>query len=202
MSVLARPQPSRIELIRLRRQLASIQRLRRVVEDARNSTIQRLKGVIAELEALRGELGPQFAEVSRLFRTAVAKMGDEKAEALAQLTPKESSVRIVDRGLFYGVEPERIVVTPVHSLASDPEELDEALTRARELLPRLIEYADRLTTFFVLLRRVSDYQRMLNAFDNVVIPRLKEMIAQIRLALDEREREELAKRHVMTKTQS
>ena len=200
MSVLARPQPSRIELIRLRRQLVSIQRLRRVIEDARNSTIQRLKGIITELEAMRGELAPQFAEISRLFKVAVAKMGIERADIMALLVPKESSVRIVDRGLFYGLELEKVSTAPTYSLMGDPVELDEAITRARELAPKLIEYADRLTTFFVLLRRVAEYQRMLNALDNVVIPRLRELIAQIRLMLDEQEREEFARRHVITKT--
>jgi len=191
-----RSPPSRLELIRLRRQLALFRRIRKTLEDARNSTIQRIRALIADLEKLRREIADGFTEVADNYKIAVAKSGIDRINALAELAPKTVEAKLVDRGTHIGLEIKNFVNYPVYSVISEAAELDVALSKMKQLLQRLVEFAEKETLFYTLLNRVKEIQRMINAIDYVIIPRIEENIRFIRLTLDEREREELIRRKI------
>lgn len=193
-----RPPPSRLELIRLRRQLTLFLRIKKTLEDARNSTIQRIRAIIADLEKLRREIAENFAEIAENFKTAVAKSGIDRVETIAKLTPKTVKINLVNRGTHIGLEVNNYTTHPVYSVVAEAAELDVALVKMRELLPKLIEFAEKETLFYTLLNRVREYQRMINAIDYVVVPRIRENIQYIRLALEEGEREEFIRRKIIT----
>jgi V/A-type H+-transporting ATPase subunit D len=192
-----KPPPSRLELIRLRRQLALFLRMKKTLEDARNSTIQRIRALVADLERLRREIADGFVEVADNFKIAVAKSGIDKIENIAELTPKTVRVELVNRGTHIGLEVSNYVTYPTYSIATEAAELDVALVKMRELLTKLIEFAEKETLFYTLLNRVREYQRMINAIDYVVIPRIRENMQYIRLALEEGEREEFIRRKII-----
>jgi V/A-type H+-transporting ATPase subunit D len=192
-----KPPPSRLELIRLRRQLALFLRMKKTLEDARNSTIQRIRALVADLERLRREIADGFVEVADNFKIAVAKSGIDKIENIAELTPKTVRVGLVNRGTHIGLEVSNYVTYPTYSIATEAAELDVALVKMRELLTKLIEFAEKETLFYTLLNRVREYQRMINAIDYVVIPRIRENVQYIRLALEEGEREEFIRRKII-----
>ncbi len=193
-----KPPPSRLELIRLRRQLAFFQRMKKTLEDARNSTIQRIRALVADLERLRREIADGFIDVADNFKIAVAKSGIDKIESIAELTPKTAKVELVNRGTHIGLEVSNYVTYPTYSIATEAAELDVALVKMRELLAKLIEFAEKETLFYTLLNRVREYQRMINAIDYVVIPRIRDNIQYIRLTLEEGEREEFIRRKIIT----
>jgi V/A-type H+-transporting ATPase subunit D len=193
-----KPPPSRLELIRLRRQLALFLRMKKTLEDARNSTIQRIRALVADLERLRREIADGFVEVADNFKIAVAKSGIDKIENIAELTPKTVRVELVNRGTHIGLEVSNYVTYPTYSIATEAAELDVALVKMRELLIKLIEFAEKETLFYTLLNKVREYQRMINAIDYVVIPRIRENMQYIRLALEEGEREEFIRRKIIT----
>jgi len=138
-----KPPPSRLELIRLRRQLALFQRMKKTLEDARNSTIQRIRALVADLERLRREIADGFVEVADNFKIAVAKSGIDKIENIAELTPKTVRVELVNRGTHIGLEVSNYVTYPTYSIATEAAELDIALVKMRELLTKLIEFAEK-----------------------------------------------------------
>ncbi|MEM4755265.1 V-type ATP synthase subunit D, partial [Pyrobaculum sp.] len=179
-----------------RRQLALFQRIRKTLEDARNSTVQRIRALIVDLERLRREIADSFVDVAENFKIAVAKSGIDKIENIAELTPKTVKVSLVNRGTHIGLEVTNFVTYPTYSIASEAAELDVALTKMRSLLQKLIEFAEKETLFYTLLNRVREYQRMINAIDYVVVPRIKENMQYIRLALEEGEREEFIRRKI------
>ncbi|MFN7105701.1 MAG: V-type ATP synthase subunit D [Pyrobaculum sp.] len=193
-----RPPPSRLVLIRLRRQMALFKRIRKTLEDARNSTIQRIRVLITDLEKLRREIAEGFLDVSENFKAAVAKSGIDRIESLAELTPKTVRVELVARENYVGLEVSNYVTYPIYSLASEAAELDVALTKMRELIKKLIDFAEKETLFYTLLNRVREYQRMINAIDYVIIPRILENMQFISLALEEGEREEFIRRKLIT----
>lgn len=193
-----RPPPSRLELIRLNRQVAFFRRVRKTLEDARNSTIQRIRAIVAELEEDRRKIADAFSEIAANFKMAVAKEGFDKIEALAELTPKTVRVEQVNRGVYTGIEVKGYSTHPIYSIATEAAELDVALVKMRELMERLIAFAEKETLFYALLYRVREYQRMINAIDHVILPRIRENIQYIRLALEEGEREEFIRRKIIS----
>lgn len=193
-----RPPPSRLELIRLNRQIAFFRRVRKTLEDARNSTIQRIRAIVAELEEDRRRIADAFSEIAASFKMAVAKEGIDKIEALAELTPKTVRVEQVNRGIYVGIEVRGYSTHPIYSIATEAAELDVALVKMRELMERLIAFAEKETLFYALLHRVKEYQRMINAIDHVIMPRIRENIRYIRLALEEGEREEFIRRKIIS----
>jgi V/A-type H+-transporting ATPase subunit D len=193
-----RPPPSRLELINQRRRLQLFLRVRKTLEDARNSTIQRIRALIAELERDRTEIAEKFTEVSDLFRMATAKEGIDRIDMLAEMAPKSAEISLVNRGTYMGLEVKDYGKYPAYSLVSEAPELDLALIRMRELLPKLIAFAEKETLFFALLNRVREYQRMINAIDYVIVPRIRETISYITLALEEQEREDFIRRRIIT----
>lgn len=193
-----KPPPSRLELIRLRRQIVLFQRIKKTLEDARNSTIQRIRALIGDLEKLRLEIYSDFIDIAENFKIAVAKEGVDKIDSIAELTPKTVRIDLVNRGTHIGIDISGYVTYPTYSIATEAAELDLALTKMRILLKKLIEFAEKETLFYALLNRVKEYQRMINAIDYVVIPRIRENIQFIRLALEEGEREEFIRRKIIT----
>ncbi|MEL9991807.1 MAG: V-type ATP synthase subunit D [Thermoproteus sp.] len=194
----SRVSPSRLELINQRRRLQLFLRIKKTLEDARNSTIQRIRALIAELERDRAEIAASFSEISDLFKMAVAKEGIDRIDMLAEITPKVANAVAVNRGLYMGIEIENYGKYPVYSLIAEAPELDLALIKMRELLPKLLSFAEKETLFYVLLNRVREYQRMINAIDYVIVPRIQESIKYITLALEEQEREDFIRRKIIT----
>ncbi|MEZ0247698.1 MAG: V-type ATP synthase subunit D [Thermoproteus sp.] len=194
----SRASPSRLELINQRRRLQLFLRIKKTLEDARNSTIQRIRALIAELEKDRAEIAASFSEISDLFKMAVAKEGIDRVDMLAEITPKIANAVAVNRGLYMGIEIENYGKYPVYSLIAEAPELDLALIKMRELLPKLLSFAEKETLFYVLLNRVREYQRMINAIDYVIVPRIQESIKYITLALEEQEREDFIRRKIIT----
>lgn len=193
-----RPPPSRLELINQRRRLQLFLRIKKTLEDARNSTIQRIRALIAELERDRAEIAEKFAEISDLFKMAVAKEGIDRIDMLAEVAPKSAGVELVSRGAYMGLEVHDYGKYPAYSLLAEAPELDLALVKMRDLLPKLVSFAEKETLFYALLNRVREYQRMINAIDYVIAPRLQESIRYITLALEEQEREDFIRRKIIT----
>jgi V/A-type H+-transporting ATPase subunit D len=200
--VSSRVSPSRLELINQRRRLQLFIRIKRTLEDARNSTIQRIRALIAELERDRAEIATEFSGISDFFRMAAAKEGIDRLDMLAEVAPKTVNVAVVNRGLYMGLEVENYGKYPVYSLMAEAPELDLALVKMRELLPKLISFAEKETLFYTLLNKVREYQRMINAIDYVIVPRIQEAIRYITLALEEQEREDFIRRKIITSAQS
>ncbi len=194
----SRVSPSRLELINQRRRLQLFLRIKKTLEDARNSTIQRIRALIAELERDRAEIAASFSEISDLFKMAVAKEGPDRIDMLAEMTPKVANVVVMNKGLYMGLEVENYGKYPVYSLIAEAPELDLALVKMRELLPKLLSFAEKESLFYTLLNRVREYQRMINAIDYVIVPRIQESIRYITLALEEQEREDFIRRKIIT----
>ncbi len=202
VSTLQRPVPSRLTLIRLRAQEATYRRVRRTVEDARNATLQRLRTLIPSLEERRKVAFDVIGRVSELYEAAKLRLGPERTSFIASTTRPRVEGFIEDRvigGLKFSMLSVKGVGGPSYGLYSIPPELDSALTLLTERMPELLDYVNLENVFYTLLRRVREYQRMINALDNVILPRIRDSISFIRLALDELEREDFIRRVIINR---
>jgi Archaeal/vacuolar-type H+-ATPase subunit D len=102
-------------------------------------------------------------------------------------------------GLKFGVLNVKGFGGPTYGIYSVPTELDSALTELVSILPSLMELINLENIFYTLLYRVREYQRMINAIDNVILPRIRDSLSFIRLALDEIEREDFIRRVIINR---
>jgi len=202
VSALQRPTPSRLMLIRLRTQEALYRRIRKTIEDARNATLQRLRALIPTLESKRKVSYGEIGRVAELYQAAKNRVGAEALNLMASSTRVRVDGYVEDRvigGLKFGVLNVKGFGGPTYGIYSVPTELDSALTELVSILPSLMELINLENIFYTLLYRVREYQRMINAIDNVILPRIKDSLSFIRLALDEIEREDFIRRVIINR---
>lgn len=202
ISALQRPTPSRLMLIRLRTQEALYRRIRKTVEDARNATLQRLRALVPTLEERRKASYGEISKVAELYQMAKNRIGASTLSVMASSTKVRVNGYVEDRvigGLKFGILNVKGFGGPTYGMYSVPTELDAALTNLVSILPMLMEYVNLENIFYTLLYRVREYQRMINAIDNVILPRIRDSVTFIRLALDEMEREDFVRRVIINR---
>ena len=197
-----RPIPSRLTLLRLRNQERLYRSIKKTVEDARNATIQRIRAIIPKLEGARKSVYEELSKSSLMLKAAISKMSIEDYGKLSEVVKPSVDVEFVDivmEGLkFRGIEF-RGVSSPNYGIFAIPPELDSALYGIYSNFKVISEMMNLESLFYTLLARVREYQRMVNAIDNVLLPRIIESAKFVRLKLDEDEREEFVRRIVINK---
>jgi V/A-type H+-transporting ATPase subunit D len=189
-------------LIRLRTQETLYRRIRKTVEDARNATLQRLRALVPTLEERRKASYGEINKVTELYQIAKNRVGAVALSAMASSTKVRVDGYVEDRvigGLKFGILNVKGFGGPTYSMYSVPTELDASLTSLVSILPMLMEYVNLENIFYTLLYRVREYQRMINAIDNVILPRIRDSVTFIRLALDEMEREDFVRRVIINR---
>ncbi len=197
-----RPVPSRLTLLRLRNQERLYRSIKKTVEDARNATIQRIRAIIPKLESARKSVYEELNKASLMLKAAVSKISIEDYGKLSEVVRPSVDVEFVDiimEGLkFRGLEF-RGVSSPNYGIFAIPPELDSALYGIYGNFKAISEMMNLESLFYTLLARVREYQRMVNAIDNVLLPRIVESARFVRLKLDEDEREEFVRRIVINR---
>jgi len=194
--------PSRLTLIRLRRQEQLFKRMRKTLEDARNSTIQKIRALVEELERDRKIVSSIMRSIGDYYLIGVGKMGLDKVRFIADFNPKTVTVEIKEK-MVGGTKITGFVVSgvqtkPVYGLVETPPELDIAIKQLVDSLNTIFAFVERENLFYTLLAKVKEYQRMMNAIDNVILPKIQNTIKFIRLMLDEQEREGFIRQKIIT----
>jgi V/A-type H+-transporting ATPase subunit D len=197
-----KPIPSRLTLIRLKNQEKLYRGIKKTVEDARNATIQRIRSIIPRLQELRRKVIEELGETSTSLRIASSRLSIEELGKLAKSVKPTVEVEFVERNMegarFSGIEL-RGFTSPNYSIYGIPPELDSAIHSIYSRIGDMVEVINLETLFYTLLSRVREYQRMVNAIDNVMLPRIINFAKNVRLALDEEEREEFVRRIVTSR---
>ena len=89
------------------------------------------------------------------------------------------------------------MTAPNYSIVGVPPEFDTSMSLLYKTIDKLLELLNLENIFYMLLARAKEYQRMINAIDYVILPRLSDAIRNLKLALEEEEREEFVRRKVI-----
>ncbi|MDO8963812.1 MAG: V-type ATP synthase subunit D [Coriobacteriia bacterium] len=192
-----RVNPNRMELLKLRRRGDVARRGHKLLKDkldelmkeflARIAEVRRLRtGVEAELAASFGLLSIARAEAGSAT-LAQALMSGEPGELLTVTEKPVMSVRIPI--MTVGELPER----GGYSFATTPAVLDGALSQLAEVVPRMLELAEREKAIELLAAEIERTRRRVNALEYVLIPQIDETVRDIRMKLDEAERGNLTR---------
>ncbi|NLA85438.1 MAG: V-type ATP synthase subunit D [Clostridiales bacterium] len=188
--------PTRMELTNLKRKLVVALRGHRLLKDKRDELMRQFLELVQENRKLRQQVEEGINAANKNFALASAVMQNETLKT-AFLTPKQEVTLEVGKKNIMSVE---IPVFTYQTRTSDPNDiysygyaitsgdLDSAVKSLADILPLMLELAEKEKACQMMAAEIEKTRRRVNALEHVVIPEMQENIKYITMKLDENER--------------
>ena len=188
--------PTRMELSRLKKRLATATRGHKLLKDKRDELMRQFLDMIRENKTLREQVEAGLQEANGHFVLASAVMQKEQMD-VALLSPKQE--------VYLDVSPRNVmsVEIPVfqsktrtadasdiysYGFAFTSFELDGAVEKLADLLPAMLRLAEVEKSTQLMAAEIEKTRRRVNALEHVLIPQLQETIRSISMKLEESDR--------------
>jgi len=189
--------PTKINLIRLRREEKMLRKIRGVMEEKREVLLHYIKSSAEEYNRYQQEVFREIEKVFRDYYAGLSEEGEARARAYSLGAPETVEVEVGTRVLF-------AVKTPTFRVREDaiapdplPPDASPRLREAREglvrLLPSILKLAEYEEMLRLLIEELRETQRLINAMDYVILPSYQQAIKFIKSVLDERMREDFVR---------
>jgi len=193
--------PTKINLIRLRREVRMIRRIRRVMEEKREVLLHYIKSAAEEYNKYQQEVFESIGSMFRDYYLGLAGEGPERVSAYAAAAPESLDVEVGTRILFAVKTPtfrlrEGSVASPALPGGVHPR-LALSYREAARLLPKLLKLLEYEEALALLIEELRETQRLINALDYVIIPSYEQAIKYIKSVLDERMREDFIRLKIL-----
>ncbi|HOP75020.1 MAG TPA: V-type ATP synthase subunit D [Bacillota bacterium] len=195
-----RVNPTRMELLRLKKRLKVAVRGHKLLKDKFDELMKNFMQLVNESRRLRQEVESALADSMQGFMMARAVMSREALEGAiafpkvkAEITASVKNVMSIQVPAFQLVEPEYKGGIYPYGFAQTSGELDQAIRKLSDSLKSLIELAEVEKTVELLAAEIERTRRRVNALEYVMIPQLQEKIKFIVMKLDENERGNLTR---------
>ena len=186
--------PTRSNLLRMKQELNFAQEGYEILDRKREVLTTELIQMAHDAEVVQEEVWKLVADAYRALAQAQLTMGEDHVERASLAINKTVDVNLKFRGVMgvpipvidaSGGPPE----TP-YSLGDTRATLDEASTAFRNVLKRIPELSELVTSVWRLAGELRKTLRRVNALQHIFIPDYEEKVEFIKSALEEREREE------------
>lgn len=186
--------PTRSNLLRMKQELEFAREGYEILDQKREVLTAELIHLAHDAEVLQEQVWKLLAAAYRALEQAKLTMGQEHVEWAALAVNKTVDVQLKFRGVMgvpiplvnaRGEPPEM-----PYSLGDTTAALDEAGAAFREVLSRIPELSELVTSVWRLAGELRKTQRRVNALQYIFIPDYEETVAFIESELEEREREE------------
>lgn len=194
--------PTRMELSKLKKRLATATRGHKLLKDKQDELMRQFINLVKYNNSLRKDVENELQGSLKDFVMARAVMSSEfLEEAIAY--PKESiSVEVGNKNIMSvnvpvmnfkrQLEGDEGSIFP-YGFANTSSELDGAITKLYGILPKLLELAEVEKSCQLMADEIEKTRRRVNALEYMTIPQLQETIKYIRMKLDENERSALTR---------
>ncbi|MEM3491404.1 MAG: V-type ATP synthase subunit D, partial [Fervidicoccaceae archaeon] len=193
--------PTKINLIKLKRDLSLIRRIRKVLDEKRSALLLYIRTMIGEYEKLYAETSEELKRAYASYSEALFEIGLKRSTDIAVSVPPSLSVAVKTKLVFS-------VRTPYLSLNRDsipqmlfPADIPPSFFRARDELKntfeKLLKLIELENSIFRLIAELKGTQRLINSIDYAILPDYEKSIKYISLILDERMREEFTRLKVL-----
>jgi len=189
--------PTRMELLRLRKRLALARRGHKLLKDKQDELMKRFMGLVTQIKELRLSVEEELEQSFRRFLVARSVGGGEVVETAVSVPTRKTSVEVGKQQVMNLVVPvfelksEGKVAS--YGLATTPAELDTALMAMEKALGRMVELASKEKALELIGDEIEKTRRRVNALEYVLIPNLQETIRYISMKLSEMERGNLTR---------
>ncbi|MBD3405612.1 MAG: V-type ATP synthase subunit D [Candidatus Lokiarchaeota archaeon] len=185
---------TRMELLRLKNRKRLAERGHNLLKEKRDSLIMEFFNAIAEIKEAREQVEEALEIAFSALTQAKMIMGPSRVVEFAQASKTKADLSISTRSMM-GV---RVPVLSLdheepelpYSLPDSSVKLDTMSTKFCEALKAIIRLAEVESTVKRLALEIERTKRRVSALENVVIPRLDNTVRFVKLALEERERED------------
>lgn len=193
-NVLPGTKTTRMELLRLKTRIKLAERGHDLLKEKRDSLIMEFFNAIAEIKAARDLVGTTVLEAFSSMTQAKMIMGPARVMEFAYSSNLQAVLDISTRSMM-GV---RVPVLSVkqhfpelpYSLSDTSARLDSMNTKFAAALKMIVRLAEVESTVKRLALEIERTKRRVSALETVVIPRLEATVQFVKLALEERERED------------
>lgn len=188
--------PTRMELTRLKKKLVTAVRGHKLLKDKRDELMRQFLDLAKENMELRKAVEEGIRKANANFVTAKASMPEEALHT-ALMAPKQEVYLKAERKNVMSVE---IPVFEYRTRTADPNDiysygfaftsgdLDDAVRSLADVLPQMLELAEKEKACQLLAAEIEKTRRRVNALEHVMIPETQESIRYITMKLDENER--------------
>ena len=196
-SVLKQVQPTKLELIRLKRSIQVSKRIHKILEDKKEVLLRRLTETVEEAKRVRETISSDLVSVYRPLLLAYLELGSTKVDAIARSTPVSVEVDVKVHKMMDVRIPSLIIkgepAPARYGLSDTSVHLDETVKKITGILPRILKAAELENTIFRIAAELERTQRLINALEYIIIPSYEEAIRFVSMVLEEREREEFVR---------
>lgn len=188
--------PTRMELTNLKKKLTTARRGHKLLKDKRDELMRRFLELVRENKNLRVEVEDGLKKANGYMSLARSAMSDE-ALNVALLLPKQEmyldiskknvmSVMIPQFSVSFKTADENDIYS--YGFANTAADLDEAVRRYSELMPKMIRLAEVEKACSLMADEIERTRRRVNALEYIMIPQYEETIKYITMKLDENDR--------------
>jgi V/A-type H+-transporting ATPase subunit D len=184
--------PTRMELLRLKKRLAMARRGHKLLKDKQDELMRQFMDMIRDIKDLRVAVEKSMAEAFRRFLFVSAAMSRRALEEAVGFPSKRIRLDVSQRSILNIKAPElRPTVEgeiQCYGFAQTPGDLDVSLQALNEVLDKMIILAQKEKWVQLLAEELVSTRRRVNSLEYVLIPNLQETISYITMKLSEMER--------------
>jgi len=189
--------PTRMELLSLKKRVALAVRGHRLLSEKRDEISRQLVQIARDLKDLRNQVEQELLETTRRFMMARATMEPEHINAALEIPTKKFQLAIRFASIMSVKVPElskqiegEIVC---YGFSTTSGEMDIALRALERAFDSLIELAKKEKQCQLLANELQSTRRRVNVLEHVVIPETQETIRYINSKLGEAERDNISR---------
>ena len=189
--------PTRMELSKLKKRLATSSRSHKLLKDKQDELMRQFIILVKHNNTLRKDVEGQLEGSLKDFVMARAVMSSEFLEEAIAYPKENITVEVEEKNVMSVTVPVMTFKRKLegdegsiypYGFANTSSELDDAIFKLYEILPKLLELAEVEKSCQLMADEIEKTRRRVNALQYRTIPELQETIKYIRMKLDENER--------------
>ncbi len=189
--------PTRIELLRLKKRLILAQRGYRLLKEKEEELMRIFLALIEEIKNLRKQVEEEVIKAQRVYLSLSSIFSEEFIEGALKNLPISLNYKSEEKNIFNLTFPQLSVdiEKKVHPFFADirtPLLMDELVKRYIEVFPKLLEIANKELILEALAKEIESVRRRVNALEYILIPEITTSIGFIESKL-----EEIARSHIV-----
>jgi len=196
---LVKVQPTRMELIKLKRRIKMAKRGHALLKMKRDGLIMEFRELLEEAKRVIGGMAEKFEKAQQKLALATAVDGIVAIKSIALSRQTEPTFVMKRKNIMGVVVPVikreqkivRRVVEREYGVIGTTARIDEAVKAYEELVDAILEVAEVETTVRRLIEEIEKTKRRVNALEYRVIPMMEEAAKFISFKLEEMDRENI-----------